>query len=228
MFPLLQIFLLIFTTILFHICFTNPNPSYTGDYVPNEGFGSTFGTSIGPKFTKLIIWISTLYQVLYLYLQAFSPSLISTLFPQISTFINPLPLTSVSVLGYIFMIVGGLGRIWCYKTLGVFFTFQITIRNSHKLIKTGPYAYVRHPSYTFAFILVGGMLLVHQRLTNFFPNTTWVQTMFSIAGILTTFIIGMLFLQRRVTREEEELKKTFGKEWTQYASKTKRFIPKVI
>jgi protein-S-isoprenylcysteine O-methyltransferase Ste14 len=126
------------------------------------------------------------------------------------------------------MIVGGLGRIWCYKTLGVFFTFRITIRNSHKLIKTGPYAYVRHPSYTFAFILVGGMLLVHQRLTNFFPNTTWVQTMFSIAGILTTFIIGMLFLQRRVTREEEELKKTFGKEWTQYASKTKRFIPKVI
>jgi len=228
MFPLLQLFLLIFTTILFHIGATNPNSSYTGDYVPYESVGSTFLIAYGPKLGKLIIWISTLYQVLYLYLQAFSPSLISTLFPQISTFINPLPLTLVSVLGYILSIVGSLGRIWCYKTLGVFFTFQITIRNSHKLIKTGPYAYVRHPSYKFISILVIGMLLVHRRLANFFPNTTWVQTMFSPGGMLTIIMIIILLLKRRVTREEEELSKAFGKEWTEYASKTKRFIPKVI
>jgi protein-S-isoprenylcysteine O-methyltransferase Ste14 len=126
------------------------------------------------------------------------------------------------------MIVGGLGRIWCYKTLGPFFTFELTIRTSHKLIKTGPYAYVRHPSYTFASILVVGKLLVHQRLKNFFPNTTWVQTMFSPAGILTLNMILILLIKRRVIREEEELTKAFGKEWIQYASKTKRFIPKVI
>jgi protein-S-isoprenylcysteine O-methyltransferase Ste14 len=126
------------------------------------------------------------------------------------------------------MIVGGLGRIWCYKTLGKFFTFELTIRNSHKLIKSGPYAYVRHPSYTLVLILVIGMLLVHQRLANFFPNNRWVQNMVGTPGILTTCMLVILIIKRRVTREEVELKKTFGKEWTQYTSETKRFIPKLI
>ncbi|CAF4350854.1 unnamed protein product, partial [Rotaria sordida] len=48
-----------------------------------------------------------------------------------STSIDPLPFNPMSVIG----------------TLGAFFTFELTIRSTHKLIKTGPYAYVRHPSY---------------------------------------------------------------------------------
>ncbi|CAF1468497.1 unnamed protein product [Rotaria magnacalcarata] len=200
--PLLQLFLLIFTTLLFHIGINNPNLSSTGDHVPAEGVDSRFAVFIGPKLGKFLIWIYTLYEVLYLYLQAFSPASISTFSPQILASINPLPLIPISVMGYMLMIIGGLGRIWCYKTLGVFFTFELAIRSSHKLIKTGPYSYVRHPSYTFACILTIGLWLVHQRLTNFFP--------------------------KRVTREEEELAKAFGKEWTVYALKTKRFIPKII
>jgi protein-S-isoprenylcysteine O-methyltransferase Ste14 len=38
----------------------------------------------------------------------------------------------------------------------------------------------------------------------------------------------LLVTIRRVIREEEELKKTFGKEWIEYASKTRRFIPGII
>jgi protein-S-isoprenylcysteine O-methyltransferase Ste14 len=182
----------------------------------------------GPKFGKFMLWITTLYEVLYLGLQAFFPSLISTLFPQIPMLINPLPLTPITVLGYIFMIVSGLGRIWCYKTLGKLFTFEITIRNSHKLIKTGPYAYVRHPSYTFVFMLGIGMFLVHRRLVNFFPNRSGMQIMCSPTGFLIICVITALILKRRVAREEEELTKTFGQEWTQYASKTTRFIPGLI
>jgi protein-S-isoprenylcysteine O-methyltransferase Ste14 len=72
------------------------------------------------------------------------------------------------------------------------------------------------------------MLLVHQRLANFFPNNRWVQNMVGTPGILTTCMLVILIIKRRVTREEEELKKTFGKEWTQYTLETKRFIPKLI
>jgi protein-S-isoprenylcysteine O-methyltransferase Ste14 len=228
MFPLLQIFLLIFTTLLFHIGITNPNISSTNDYTPNEGAGLTFTVFLGPKLGKILIWISTLYQVVYLYLQVFSPASISTFFSQTSMSINPLALTLTSILGYIFMIVGGLGRIWCYRTLGKFFTFNLTIRNSHKLIKSGPYAYVRHPSYTFASILTLGMFLVHQRMVNFFPNNRWVQVQFGPLGFLACCTIVTLLFYRRIPREEEELSKTFGKEWSEYASKTKRFIPKII
>jgi len=228
MFSLPQLFLLILTTLLFHIGITNPNVTSTGDRVLYEGVGLTSTVFFGTKLGKILIWISTLYQVLYLYLQASSSASMSTLFPRILTSTNALPLTPISVFGYICMLVGGLGRVWCYKTLGAFFTFELTIRSSHKLIKTGPYAYVRHPSYTFACIMTIGMLLVHQRLANFFPNSRWLQILFGPAGFLTSCIILALIIKKRVPREEEELKKTFGKEWTEYVSKTKRFIPRVI
>ncbi|UJR06858.1 hypothetical protein I4U23_011147 [Adineta vaga] len=228
MFNILQLFLLIFTTLLHHKSTTNPNPTYSSDYVSYEGVGSTFAVHIGPNISKFLIWISTLYQALYLFLQASSPASIATFFPQISTLINTLPLTPVSMIGYALMMVGGLGRIWCYRTLGKFFTFELTIRNSHKLIKNGPYAYVRHPSYTFAFILTIGMFLIHRRIGNFFPNTYWTDIMFGSGAFLTCCLLLLFFLTKRVINEEKELSKAFGKEWNEYASKTKRFIPTII
>ncbi|CAF4789048.1 unnamed protein product, partial [Rotaria sp. Silwood1] len=35
------------------------------DYVPYEDVASTFTLSFGPKLGKLLIWSSTLYQILY-------------------------------------------------------------------------------------------------------------------------------------------------------------------
>lgn len=36
---------------------------------------------------------------------------------------------------------------YCQRLLGRFFTFQLTVRENHRVIKEGPYRYVRHPSY---------------------------------------------------------------------------------
>lgn len=44
--------------------------------------------------------------------------------------------------------IGGFIRYQCYRTLGRFFTYEVTIRNDHQLITEGPYGWVRHPSYT--------------------------------------------------------------------------------
>lgn len=228
MLEIIQILLLLFTTILFHISNTNPNSSTTSDHVVYEGFASKLGVSFGTVISKFVIWSSTLYQLLYLYLKTTSSPLISTFFPEIFTITDPLPLTFTAVFAYILMIIGGLGRIWCYKTLGKFFTFEITIRNSHKLIKTGPYAYVRHPSYTFASILIIGMLLIHRRVVYFFPHRTWVRLFMDGPWPLTSFLIFAFFTSLRVIREEKELAKNFGKEWIDYSSKTKRFIPGLI
>ena len=228
MFPLLQLFLLILGTVLGHMGSRNPNLSSADDCVVNEGFGSSFVVFLLPNVAQILMWSSTLYQALYLYFQAASPASISTLFPQISIFVDCLPLTPISLFGYVFLIVGGGGRIWCYRTLGKFFTFELTIRNSHKLIRTGPYAYVRHPSYTFGFIALIGVFLIHRRLANFFPHRTWIQTMAGPVGFLICCMMLALVFKWRVSREEEELGKTFGKEWTEYVSKTKRFIPRMM
>ena len=44
---------------------------------------------------------------------------------------------------------GGLGlRWWSQTELGSLFTFVVGIRKGHKLVQSGPYAVLRHPSYT--------------------------------------------------------------------------------
>ena len=225
MWPYLQLCLLLLTTLLFHIGVTNPNSTSNTDHVPYESATLKFAVLFGPRLGKLLIWTCTLYQVVYLYLQAaLSPS-ISTFFPQVARIGDPLPLSLMPVLGYMCMILGGLGRIWCYRTLGQFFTFELTIRTSHKLIKQGPYAYVRHPSYTFAYLLTIGMFLVHRRLTNFFPHSVWVHFQFGPAGFLMCCLIFFLLIRSRVAREEAALSEKFGKEWEDYALSTTRFVP---
>lgn len=228
MLPLLQIPLLVFTALLFHIGATNPNITTNTDRVSYEGLFSKNLVAYGPTISKILIWTSTLYQVVYLYFQIFPAASMTTLFSDVVFQNNVLSLTPISCLGFICLIIGGLGRVWCYKTLGQFFTYEITIRKSHKLIETGPYAYVRHPSYTFAIMLATGMFLVHRRIANFFPDKTWLQIQFGPIGLLACYTITLLFFKRRIPREEEELKKTFGKRWIEYASKRQKFIPGLI
>ena len=51
------------------------------------------------------------------------------------------------------MIIAGLAfRAWAVNTLGKYFTATVQIVEDHKLIRTGPYGIVRHPSYAGAFI----------------------------------------------------------------------------
>lgn len=39
-------------------------------------------------------------------------------------------------------------RAWCFSALGRLFTYEVSIRTSHQLVTTGPYALLLHPSYT--------------------------------------------------------------------------------
>ncbi|KAF9307547.1 hypothetical protein BGZ91_008382, partial [Linnemannia elongata] len=39
-------------------------------------------------------------------------------------------------------------RTWSFRTLDWFFTYQLTIRPGHRLVTSGPYKILRHPSYT--------------------------------------------------------------------------------
>jgi len=55
-------------------------------------------------------------------------------------------------LGTLLAFSGGLLRWLCYRALGRHFTFQLTIKKNHTLVKEGPYSVVRHPGYT-AFLL---------------------------------------------------------------------------
>src|SRR4051794_37745232 len=47
------------------------------------------------------------------------------------------------------LLAAGLGlRWWAIRTLGKFFTVDVAVHKEHRLVTAGPYAWLRHPSYT--------------------------------------------------------------------------------
>ena len=62
---------------------------------------------------------------------------------------------------------GGLGlRWWSQAELGHMFTFEVGIRKDHRLVQTGPYAILRHPSYTGLLVGIIGIALFLRSAAN--------------------------------------------------------------
>jgi protein-S-isoprenylcysteine O-methyltransferase len=95
--------------------------------------------------------------------------------------------------------------------LGRFFTVNVAIAADHQLIESGPYRYVRHPSYTGALMAFLGLGLC---------IGNWV----SIALILVPTSLVYLW---RMRVEEAALLQALGDQYRSYMDRTKRLIPGV-
>jgi len=104
----------------------------------------------------------------------------------------------------------GLGvRGWALRTLGRFFTMPITIAPDHRIVRGGPYRWIRHPSYTGGFLTALGLALA----------------LGTIAGLVVTFVALTAVYVYRIQREEAALVARFGEEYRRYASETYRMLP---
>ena len=111
------------------------------------------------------------------------------------------------------LIVGGLVLRWTsIMILGRLFTVNVAIQSGHTLVETGPYRYIRHPSYT-------GLLLAFVGLGVSFGS--WLSI-----GVLVVPIT--LALLRRIDVEEAALRRGLGEAYTDYCTRTKRLIPGVL
>ena len=142
-----------------------------------------------------------------------------------------LVLTPLSMLGLGLGVAGSWLRWKCYQSMRSQFTGDLSIQKNHKLIKTGPYGFVRHPSYS------GGLLVQFGRVCWFCSRGSWVRE----SGVLDTmtgsvFFYGLaLFLWTmavfgvgRMGREDKELRRAFGDEWDEWARRVRyRLIPGV-
>ena len=54
--------------------------------------------------------------------------------------------------GVVLFVAGLLLRWWAIIVLGRFFTVDVSIAEGHELIESGPYRFIRHPSYTGALL----------------------------------------------------------------------------
>ncbi|CAL1711905.1 unnamed protein product [Somion occarium] len=142
--------------------------------------------------------------------------------------------TPLFFLGVFFTILGMSIRLSCYRALGTFFTFDLTIMPSHKLITSGPYAIVRHPAYIGSLCAILGLCI-----TNLTPGGWIVECdvlgrgLFGLATRATFFValygwwiaVGIY----RAQIEDGELRKLFGKEWDQYAAAVPYwFVPGIL
>lgn len=138
---------------------------------------------------------------------------------------------AIFLFGWACALSGGTIRYYCYRALGRLFTYQITIREDHKLITFGPYGIVRHPSYAGAVIGVPGSILFLFGPGNWFWSTgilwTFPGLIYSLTWILfqSWALYGLLL---RIPVEDALLKSQFGVKWEEWASRVQyKVIPGV-
>ncbi|KAH9847873.1 hypothetical protein C2E23DRAFT_740927 [Lenzites betulinus] len=142
---------------------------------------------------------------------------------------NPLSLAPIStfssrfITGLLLITAGGLFRLWSYHALGELFTYEVNVSDAHHLVTSGPYKYLRHPSYTGLTVLLIGAHLVHQGPSSYSVecgiDRTWMIVWVWIWRTGTVF--GVASLYRRCRIEDGNLKERFGDVWVEYSQRVK-------
>ena len=110
----------------------------------------------------------------------------------------------------ILMLFGGLFlRLDSIEVLGKFFTNEVQVGAGWKLIKTGTYKYIRHPTYLGAFMTLLGTSLLFE---------AYLSLLFSAFCLITVYIF-------RIYLEEKTLQSHFGDIYLEYKKSTWAFIP---
>ena len=152
-----------------------------------------------------------LYHPLLANLSFIGASLVQGLFIYLRVLDEPMTTLSLSTLitGVALYFFGLFLRIWAIKTLGKFFTFEIGIRPSHSILKTGPYKILRHPSYTGYLMMAAGFGL----------------SLHSFIAFIILFFPALSFLLIRIYQEEKMLVTHFGKSYAEYQKESYKLIP---
>lgn len=166
---------------------------YQADYNPLKGDNNHLD-----KGTVLqIIWTVYLTEALAL-LEAFFLNRNSAFHYDVTSII----FLSIAIFGVAF-------RSWAYITLGKFFTMHLQTKDDQTLVENGPYRYLRHPSYTGAFLTYTAIPLF----------------LGSYKSAVIAVILLLFAFYRRITLEEKMLEAHLGEKYRIFCSKRARLIP---
>lgn len=111
----------------------------------------------------------------------------------------------------------------CYRTLGRFFTWELSLQKDHTLVTEGPYSVVRHPAYVGNLLIGVGTILCHFGMGSWYKECigfdTWGGKLFAATWAGASLAIPVL-LMRRVNAEDDVLRREFKGQWEAYAKKT--------
>jgi protein-S-isoprenylcysteine O-methyltransferase Ste14 len=115
------------------------------------------------------------------------------------------------VAGLALMLAGIVLRQWSIAMLGRSFTVVVRVREGQEVIDTGPYRWVRHPSYT-------GMLVTFLGYGLALGN--WIST-------LCALLVPLIGIVVRIHIEEQALLEGLGEPYRRFAEGRKRLVPGV-
>lgn len=99
-------------------------------------------------------------------------------------------------------------RFYAVLVLGRFFTVMVMVGSDQRVVDTGPYRFIRHPSYTGMLLAITGILL------------SWGNWA-ALLGLLP-ILAGLAF---RIRVEERALTEQLGDAYRAYAQRTRRLVP---
>jgi len=137
---------------------------------------------------------------------AFLVGIFSAFFPLL-----PLPgaRSSQWLIGAGLIFAGLLMRFWSIAALGKFYTNLVAFQQDHKVVKSGPYKFIRHPGYAGAYLVYAGFGVA----------------MGSVIGLVLVMVLIVYAFQRRIAVEEKVMVEGLGDEYRSYIQSTKKIIP---
>lgn len=132
-------------------------------------------------------------------------------------------ITPTYLFGSILIVAGSLIRLRCFREMGRHFTFRLSLREDHKLVTSGPYGIVRHPSYT------GGLMTTLGSVLTLAGSGSWWKEVggWSARGVFPKVCAGLLAVSvafcvkvfTRAGKEDSYLKQEFRAEWEEWAKR---------
>jgi len=113
------------------------------------------------------------------------------------------------IAGLVIFIPGAVLRWYAIFYLGRYFTVDVRVTSDQRVVDTGPYRWIRHPSYTGAFMQFLGFALCIGNL--------W--------SVLVVMVPMLVVFSYRIRVEERALEQGLGEPYATYRRRTKRLIP---
>ena len=117
----------------------------------------------------------------------------------------------IGITGNIFTVLSACFAVWARIELGRFWSASITLKEGHRLIRSGPYHYARHPIYTGLIFGLLGTALIIGKVFGF---------------ILVILTLGVYI--RKIRNEETLMTAQFGNEYLNFKKETKAIIPYLL
>jgi protein-S-isoprenylcysteine O-methyltransferase Ste14 len=116
---------------------------------------------------------------------------------------------ALRVVGVVVMWLGLATRVWAVAALGGAFRTTVEVDPDQAVVTTGPYKWIRHPSYAGLLLILAGLGLA---------LTSWL----SVAACL---VLPLPALAWRIHVEEAELSRVLGDAYRTYQTRTARLVP---